>query len=142
MKKKLSLEIVTPMKQELVTQASELVLPGLEGSFGVLPGHIPLVSALRPGMLKVRKDQIETIYAIGGGYAEISEDKVIVLADTAELADDIDIEAARREKKRALEQLKKGLKGSAIDAAEISLKKAMARLSVADTIHRRTTSKR
>jgi F-type H+-transporting ATPase subunit epsilon len=137
MAKTFKIELVTPQHQVLSQEANELVLPGLEGSFGVLPGHMAMLAALKPGMLKVKAGDAETIYAIGGGYAEITAGKTVVLADTAELAEDIDVEAARKEKARALALLKKGLQGAETDAIEISLKKAMARLSVADAVRRR-----
>lgn len=137
MPKLLQVELVTPERQVLSQAATELVLPGAEGSFGVLPGHVPFVAALKPGMMKIQTGEDESIYAIGGGYAEITGEKVVVLADTAELAEDIDLEAARREREKALAQLKKGVHGAELDAVEISLKKALARLSVADTIRRR-----
>lgn len=141
MKKTIQLELVTPEKQLLAKEIHALVLPGTEGSFGVLPGHIPMVAALKPGMLKVESDDDETIYAIGGGYAEIASDRVMVLADTAELAEDIDIEAARKERARAVAQLKSGVHGAELDRVEISLKKALARLSVADVVRKKQTRK-
>jgi F-type H+-transporting ATPase subunit epsilon len=137
MSKSIQLELVTPQKHLLTQTVDELVCPGTEGSFGILPGHVPMVASLKPGMLKIRIGEKETIYAIGGGYAEIGQKKAIILADTAELADDIDIEAARREKERALAQLKKGVRGPDMDAVEVSLKKALARLSVAEVVRRR-----
>ncbi|MCK5242549.1 F0F1 ATP synthase subunit epsilon [bacterium] len=137
MSRSIQLELVTPQKHMFTDSVDELVCPGTEGSFGVLPGHVPMVFSLKPGMLKIRRGEEETIYAIGGGYAEISPEKTIILADTAELADDIDIEAARREKERALAQMKKGVHGPDMDAAEISIKKALVRLSVADAVRRK-----
>jgi len=142
MAKTIKLELVTPERHIFTQQVDELVCPGSEGSFGVLPGHIPLVAALKPGMLKIRVGEEETVYAIGGGYAEIRPQKAVILADTAELAEDIDIEAARREKERALAQLKKGVHGAEMDTVEISLKKALARLSVADVMRRRKSGRR
>ncbi|MBN1595749.1 F0F1 ATP synthase subunit epsilon [candidate division FCPU426 bacterium] len=137
MRKNLTLEIVTPQRHILSQEVEEVVCPGAEGSFGVLPGHIPMVSALKPGMLKYRQEEEEVIYAIGGGYAEIGPTSVIVLADTAERADEIDIEAARREKERALAQMKRGIRNVEMEGVEVSLKKALARLSVADAVRRR-----
>ncbi len=141
MGKTLNLELVTPARHVLRQAVEGLVCPGAEGSFGVLPGHVPMLVSLKPGMLKLRTGEAETIYALGGGFAEIGPQRVLILADTAELAEDIDIEAARREKERALAQLKKGVRGAEMDVAEISLKKALTRLSVADSVRRRKSAR-
>lgn len=135
--KTLKLDLVTPERQVLSLDVEEVVLPGASGSFGVLPGHEPLVSALQPGMLKFRAGGAETIYAIGGGYAEVTQDKVIALADSADRADEIDLEAARQARAKALAQLKKGAEGAEMDQAEVSLKKALAQLQVAEIVRRR-----
>ena len=137
MAKNLKLDVVTPEGQALSREVTEVVLPGLRGSFGVLPGHMPLIAALQPGILKFTDPDGETIYAIGGGYAEVTPQKVIVLADTADPAEEIDLEAARRARRQALAQLKQGVRGAALDAAELSLKKALAQLQVADFLRRR-----
>jgi F-type H+-transporting ATPase subunit epsilon len=136
MAKTLKLDVVTPERQALSQEVAAVVLPGVTGSFGILPGHMPMVAALQPGVLKVTTSEGETVYAIGGGYAEVTADKVIVLADTAERAEEIDLETARRTRAQALAQLKQGAQGAALDAAEISLKKALAQLQVADYLRR------
>jgi F-type H+-transporting ATPase subunit epsilon len=137
MPKTLKLDVVTPERQTLSQEVAAVVLPGLAGSFGVLPGHMSMVAALQPGVLKVITAEGETIYAIGGGYAEVTAEKVIVLADTAERADQIDLETARRSRQQALAQLKRGVVGSDLDAAELSLKKALAQLQVAEFLRHR-----
>ncbi len=137
----IQLDVVTPERQVIAQEVEEVLLPGSEGYFGVLPRHVSMVSALKPGMLKYRAGGEEVVYAIGGGYAEVTPDKIIVLADTAERADDIDLEAARQARVRALAQLKQGLQGAAQEAAEISLKKALARLQVGEVLHRRRGGK-
>ncbi len=138
----IELEVVTPEKLVLRQTVQAVVLPGTEGSFGVLAGHLAMVTSLKPGMLKVQDENGDTIYAIGGGYAEIANNKVVVLADTAELAEDIDIEVAQKERARAVAQLKSGIHGAELDQVEISLKKALARLSVADVVRRRQMIKK
>lgn len=135
--KTLKLDLVTPERQVLSVDVTEVVLPGANGSFGVLPGHEPLVSALRPGMLKFIAEGSETIYAIGGGYAEVTQGKVIALADSADRADEIDIEAARKARAKAMAQLKQGVPRAELDQVEISLKKALAQLQVAEIVGRR-----
>jgi F-type H+-transporting ATPase subunit epsilon len=137
MSKTLKLDVVTPERKALSVEAEAVTLPGAEGSLGVLPGHVAMVVALKPGMLKFTAQGQENIYAIGGGYAEVTRSKVIVLADTAEPAEDINVEAARQARIRALAQLKQGAHGDAQNAAEISLKRALAQLQVADIIRKR-----
>ncbi len=134
----LTLDVVTPDLHPVKAQdVEEVVLPGLEGSFGVLPGHMPLVSALRPGLLKLKAAGRERLYAIGGGYAQVTPGAVVVLADSAEPAEDIDVAAARQARERALAQLKQGLHGPDLEAAEISLRRALAELRVAYLLQRR-----
>ncbi len=137
MAKSFQLELVTPERHMLTQTVEELTCPGLHGSFGVLAGHVPMVVALRPGMLKVKAEGAETLYVLGGGFAEIIPGKTIILADTAERAEDIDIEAARRERERALAQLRRGVRGRELDATEISLHKALARLRTAEVMRHR-----
>jgi len=137
MPKTLRLDLVTPERQELSEDVEEVILPGVEGSFGVLPEHEPLMAALQPGLLKFKANGAETIYAVGGGYAEITRTKVVVLADTADRADEIDAAAAQQARAKALTQLKQGVKGLELDQAEISLKKALAQLQVVELVRRR-----
>ncbi len=137
MPKTIKLDVVTPDRQALSQEVFSLVLPGLAGSFGVLPGHVPMVAALHPGVLKFTGPEGETVYAIGGGYVEVKPDRVVVLADTAERADEIDLETARRTRQQALTQLKQGVQGAALDAAELTLHKALAQLRVAEFLRRR-----
>jgi F-type H+-transporting ATPase subunit epsilon len=137
--KTLKFDLVTPERQVLSQDVEEVVLPGAAGSFGVLPGHEPLVSALQPGMLKFKTDGVETLYAIGGGYVEVTQDKVVALADSADRADEIDVAAARQAQAKAQAQLKQGVRGAEMDLAEISLKKALAQLQVAQIVRRRSS---
>jgi F-type H+-transporting ATPase subunit epsilon len=139
MAKQIQLDVVTPERQTLSKAVDALVLPGAAGSIGVLPGHMPLVTALVPGLMKYTVSGEVVLYALGGGYAEITPAKVIVLADTAEPAEDIDLTAVQQARDRALAQMKKGLQGADLESAEISLKKAIARMQVADLMRRRKT---
>ncbi len=93
----MKVEVVTPDKAALSTDADELVAPGVRGEFGILPGHTPFVSALKAGVLVARKGQKRQIFAIGSGYAEIDgHDKIVVLTQSAVAAEDVD--AARAQK--------------------------------------------
>ena len=132
----IQLEIVTPEKVEMTAQVEMVIVPGVEGEFGVLPGHAPLVTEIVPGMLRVFETsedgtKKEVHLANSTGFVEVKDDKVIILADTAELPDEIDLERAQRAKKRAEERLAKRGQDD-IDAlrAELALKRAIIRLRV------------
>lgn len=142
MEKTIKLDVVTPERKTISQDVDEVVLPAAEGSMGVLPGHMAMVVALKPGMLKILSQGQEMIYAIGGGWAEVTPTKVVVLADTAEPAEDINLEAAKQEREKALAQLKQGIRGDELTAAEISLKKAVAGLQVGEIIRRRKSGGR
>jgi F-type H+-transporting ATPase subunit epsilon len=129
----IALEIVTPDRKILTVQASELVLPGIEGYFGVLPGHAPLLTRLGVGEISY-KDATGTHYlAAAEGVVEVLPDRVTVLARLCEPAREIDVERAREARRRAEEAMKQAAKLSDQDmlAIELSMKKALTRLLVA-----------
>ena len=98
MTEKLLFEITTPEGKIYSEQVDEIILPTPNGEIGILPNHIPLVSLLNPGEVRIKKGSEETYLAVSGGFIEVRPDKVVVLADTAEHADEIDearTEAAR-----------------------------------------------
>lgn len=78
------LQVVTPEKQAVTEQVSSVTLPGVEGSFGVLAGHMPFLSALKAGPLRIVREGKTKTYQIGGGFAEVRSDSVIVLAESIE----------------------------------------------------------
>jgi F-type H+-transporting ATPase subunit epsilon len=86
----LQLSIVTPDEEALDMACDEVVAPGIEGELGLMTGHIPLVSVLRPGVLVARHGGETKVFAVGTGYVEIDEDKVIVLTETCDRPDEID----------------------------------------------------
>lgn len=100
---KIHLEIVTPQRRVLEKDVDEVILPGAEGSFGVRPGHAPLLAGLSPGVAVSRVGGSEEVMAISSGYAEVQPDRVIVLAETCEKAGEIDVDRARNK----LQQLEK-----------------------------------
>jgi F-type H+-transporting ATPase subunit epsilon len=127
----LTLEIVTP-DQSLVTEhVDELVAPAAEGFLGVLPGHTPLLATLSVGELWYRKGSQRFHLAIAGGFLEVLPDKLTVLAQIAERAQDIDVARAERAKKRAEERLAKPAGEIDIERAQASLMRATVRLTVA-----------
>ncbi|MCY1040343.1 F0F1 ATP synthase subunit epsilon [Corallococcus sp. bb12-1] len=93
---KLTVEIVTPEKRILTVQADEAIVPGGEGLFGVRPGHTPFLSLVEPGTLTLIEGGRQDRYFIAGGFVEVSNDKVLVLADAAEHVNGIDVAGARR----------------------------------------------
>lgn len=107
MENKLKLEIVTPHGLVYNDEVDEVVAPGSEGEFGVLPQHIPFLTTLKIGMLTYKKGNETGHFFVNWGYAEVGPDKVLILADSAERSEDIDIERAIAAKKRAEELLKK-----------------------------------
>jgi F-type H+-transporting ATPase subunit epsilon len=128
----LTLELATPTKLVVSTPADEVVVPGSEGYFGVLPGHAPLLATLGIGELTYRVGREERHVALAGGFAEVRNDKVIVLADTAETPAEIDRARAERAKERA-EQRLSGRSQEAIDYARAmcALARALTRIQVA-----------
>ncbi len=100
------LELVTPERLLLSEEVDEVVAPGYEGEFGVLPGHTQLLAILNIGMLWYRKESTVKKVVVGGGFAEVTHDRVVVLADTAERADEIDLARAQRARDRAEARLK------------------------------------
>ena len=101
MEKSLHLEIVTPDKVVLSEQVDYVGAPGYEGEFGILPNHIPYLCALQIGALYYKAQGHTKYIFVSGGFAEVSDNKVSILAESAELAEDIDIERARKSKERA-----------------------------------------
>jgi F-type H+-transporting ATPase subunit epsilon len=105
--KRIKFEIATPERVVLKEEILQVTVPTQEGEITVLPKHSPLVSVLRPGVLELKKidGEIEII-SVSGGFVEVLLNKVIILADTAERAEEIDIERAEEARKRAEESLK------------------------------------
>ena len=128
------LEIVTPQRLIVSDEVTELIAPGAEGYFGVLPGHTPFMTTLDVGELTYRKGKEERHLAVTWGYIEVRGDKVIVLAETAERAEEIDASRAMRARERAETRLREWAGGAAaIDfaRAEAALRRALTRLDVA-----------
>jgi len=134
----IKLEIVTAERVVFSGEVDEIIAPGVEGQLGILPHHSPLMTMLQAGELVAKKSGQDEIMAIAGGFLEVRPDRVIVLADAAERAEEIDIKRAETAKKRAEERLR-DRKAIGLDeaSAEAALKRALARLSVAEKIQQR-----
>jgi F-type H+-transporting ATPase subunit epsilon len=115
-----------------------VVAPGVLGELGVLPHHAPLMTILEPGELKVRKGGEEYSVAISGGFLEVRPDRIIILADAAERAEEIDIARAEAAKQRAQQRLTHPTPEVDLAQAEAALRRSLARLKVAEKRRRRT----
>jgi F-type H+-transporting ATPase subunit epsilon len=131
---KLTLEIVTPDRALIREEVDEVVVPGSEGDFGVLPGHTPLLSMLKIGELWYRQGQEKHYLAVAFGFVEVLPDRVTVLAQVGERAQEIDVQRAERAKQRAEQRLAQTHMTAVdldIERARISLLKSLLRLQVA-----------
>jgi len=126
------LEIVTPERLLVSDAAEEMQIPGKNGYLGILPQHAPLITELGVGEITYRKGTRTQHLAVAWGFAEVLPDKVTILAEVAEKAEEIDVERARRAKERAEERLKKTPQDVEYTRAEIDLERAITRLRVAE----------
>ncbi len=138
---------MSPTRCEIVTQervvfdqmVDVVIAPGVDGELGILPRHVPLLTALAPGELRVRMGEVEESFAISGGFMEVQPDRVSVLARTAEHADEIDLARAEAARERAEALLKEGPPPEPyqLAAVESALRRSRIRLKVARRRRRR-----
>ena len=128
---KITLEIVTPERSLVTAQVDELQLPGADGYFGVLPGHAPMLSTLKIGEMWYRIGQEKHHLAIAFGFAEVLPDRVTVLAQIAERAEEIDVARAEAAKRRAEERHANPRSDIDFERARVALMKSLVRLQVA-----------
>jgi F-type H+-transporting ATPase subunit epsilon len=132
---KLRVQIVTAEREVLSeTDVDMVVAPGVEGAVGILPRHAPLLTPLQPGMIRIKKGDAESAMSVGGGFIQVSRDRVLILADTAEREEEVDSARAEDARKRAQEALENAMKGGTpvqVEAARIALRREMARINVA-----------
>jgi F-type H+-transporting ATPase subunit epsilon len=126
----LKLEIVTPEEKIYSEDVEMVTLPGSEGELGVYPNHVPVLTALKPGELRIVKDGRETAMAIGEGFVEIKTDGVSILTDMALQSEKIDIAAAEEAVARAQAAMKEDTTPEQVVAIQASLQKALAQLHV------------
>jgi F-type H+-transporting ATPase subunit epsilon len=126
----LRLEFVTPARAIVHEDVDEMQIPGEEGYFGVLPGHAPLLAALKPGEFWYRIGQERTYGFIAGGFVEVVPDRVSILAQVAERAEEIDRARAEAAKRRAEERLARATSDIDFERARIALVRAIARLEI------------
>ena len=133
----LQLEIVTPERLAYSDEVDSVQLPGIEGELGVLPHHAPLISTLGVGELRIRKGGTEESFAIAGGFLQVLPTKVVVLAETADMASEIDLERAQEARREAEKALESGYhEGADLSAARAALQTALLRERLAQRRHR------
>ncbi|MEX2416359.1 MAG: F0F1 ATP synthase subunit epsilon [Paenibacillaceae bacterium] len=123
------LEIVTPERKVYENDVDMVVVRGTAGELGILPNHIPLVTPLRIAPVKVKHGNQEELIAVHGGFMEVRKDKIVILAEMAELPDEIDIERAQKAKERAESRMNSNDEND-FRRAEIALQKAVNRINV------------
>jgi F-type H+-transporting ATPase subunit epsilon len=133
----LRLDLVTAERMVYSGDVDMVIAWGLEGQMGILPRHAPLMTMLQPGELIIKKDNKETYMAVSGGFLEVRSDKVIVLADACERAEEIDIARAEEAERRAKELIKTPSTEIDIATAEGALRRSLVRLKVAEKIRRK-----
>ena len=131
---KMMLDIVTPERKLVSAEVDEVTAPGFYGEFGVLPQHTPYLCQLGVGVLSYRTGSARYFVSIIEGYAEVGPDKITILAESAERAEDIDAERAQESRQRAQERMagQKAEEELDFDRAELALKRAITRISVAN----------
>ena len=129
----LDLTIVTPERSLVAEKVDQVDIPGTEGDMGILHNHTPILTSLRPGRLTYQRDQKSVSLVVSTGYVEVAENRVIVLAETAEFFDELDRARAQTAKAKAEEILKNSqLSDKAFEKAQKKLFRAIARLESPD----------
>ena len=133
----LRLEIVTPERLAYSEEVDSVNCPGIEGELGILPHHAPLLTTLGVGELRIRRGGREEYFAIAGGFLQVRPDKVVVMAETADLASEIDLQKAEEARREAERALAEGYHEPAdLSRARASLQRALIRIRVAERRHR------
>src|SRR3954467_6739136 len=128
----LLLEIVTPERQVFSDEVDSVVCPGVEGELGILPHHAPLLTTLGFGELRIKRGAEAEYFAIAGGFLQVRPDKVVVMAETADMASEIDVEKAQEARREAERALESGFhEGADLSAARAALATALLRERVA-----------
>jgi F-type H+-transporting ATPase subunit epsilon len=139
MAKLINIDIVTPEKRIFEGHIRAITAPGIDGEFGIMPEHAPFATVLAPGVVELTaEDGKKELMAVSGGYIEVTREKVILLVETAERPDEVDVETLKRRKEEKEKMLKaKDKKDVDYDAIQISLIKEMSRLKAAEMLNKR-----
>jgi F-type H+-transporting ATPase subunit epsilon len=131
------LEIVTPERLVYADDVDAVAVPGVEGELGVLPHHAPLITTIGLGELRIRRGGVEEHFAIIGGFLQVRPDKVVVMAETADMASEIDLELAQQARREAERAIETGYhEGADLASARAALQQALLRIRVAERRHR------
>ncbi len=129
------MQIVTAEREVFAEEAVDMVVaPGAEGVVGILPRHAPLLTTLQPGIVRIKRGGSEEAMSVGGGFLQVARDQVLILADTAERAEEVDEARAEEARRRARETLSEAIvSGQRLqaEAARIALRREEARIQVA-----------
>lgn len=139
----IDLEIVTPERLAYSGSVDSVQVPGSEGELGILPHHAPLVATLGAGELRIRHGGTEESFAVFGGFVQVLPDKVVVMAESADMASEIDLEAANAARREAEHSLETGSHEAAdLASARASLQRELVRIRVAERRHHEGTRHR
>jgi F-type H+-transporting ATPase subunit epsilon len=131
----LRVQIVTAEREVFADDAVDMVVaPGSEGVLGILPRHAPLLTTLQPGEIRIKRGDTQEEMAVGGGFLQVARDQVLILADTAERADELDAARAEDARRRARETLSEAVRSGQrlqAEAARVALRRAEVRITVA-----------
>ena len=136
----LAVDIMTPERRVLQTQADSVVLPAADGELGILSHHAPLVAQLHAGQIRLRLGDKVEYFAVSGGFVEVQNNRVTVMAETAEMAQEIDVERARQAAERAKAELRASSGTVDIAQAQAALLRALARLRAVEAARTRRPS--
>ena len=135
----LRLEIITPERVVYTDDVDMVIAPATDGYVGILPHHAPLLTTLGPGVFRVKKGGVEEVMAVFGGFMDVRGDRVVVLTEDAEHAEEIDAKQAQDARDRAQQALQAGPMSAADEArARASLQRALVRIRVSERRRRRT----
>jgi F-type H+-transporting ATPase subunit epsilon len=137
---KLTVQIVTAEREVMRDEADVVIAPGIEGTVGILPRHAPLLTALVPGILVLKNDGQEEAMAVSGGFLQVANNRVLILADTADRADEVDearAQEARAQAEAALKEAAKGGNSLQTEMARAALRVSLAQINVAQRRRRR-----
>jgi F-type H+-transporting ATPase subunit epsilon len=127
---RLKIIIIQPQKIVLEAEYDHIIIPGIDGDFGIEPGHTPFITVLRPGIIELFDNDQVTRFAVHDGYVTVENNLITLLCEVIEKADEIDKSRAEASRKRAEDRIKSQKEDVDYRRAEISLKRAMARLQI------------
>ncbi len=133
----INLEVISVERTVYSGSVDMVIAPGIDGELGILPHHTLLMTVLKPGELRIKTGSEEESLAVSGGFLQVLPDRVVVLADAAERVEEIDLARAEAARRRAQEKIKEGAKGAPLAQEEAALRRALARITVAERYMKR-----